>query len=105
MSQTLYAATIERLSEYATLSAIGAGRGYLNAIVVKQALISGGCAYVIAAAIAIVIAELARSSPAAILLPPSMLLWLGLCALAMCSLSSLVAIRKVMAIDPTSVFR
>jgi putative ABC transport system permease protein len=105
VSQTLYAATIERLSEYATLSAIGAGRGYLNTIVLKQALISGGCAYVIAAAIAIVIAAAARTSPAAILLTPTMLLFLGIASLAMCSLSALVAIRKVMGIDPTSVFR
>jgi putative ABC transport system permease protein len=105
VSQTLYAATIERLSEYATLSAIGAGRSYLNLIVLKQALISGGCAFGIAAIIALVIAAAARSSPAAIVLTPTMLLWLGLASLAMCSLSALVAIRKVMSIDPTSVFR
>jgi putative ABC transport system permease protein len=105
VSQTLYAATIERLSEYATLSAIGAGRSYLNLIVLKQALISGGCAYVIAAAIALAISAAARTSPAAILLTPAMLLSLGLASLAMCSLSALVAIRKLMAIDPTSVFR
>ena len=105
VSQTLYAATIERISEYATLSAIGAERSYLNLIVLKQALISGGCAFAIAAVIALLIAAAARTSPAAILMTPTMLLFLGLASLAMCTLSALVAIRKVMTIDPTSVFR
>ncbi len=49
LAQTLYAATLERIGEYATLSAIGAGHGYLNAIVLKQALICGGVGYAIAA--------------------------------------------------------
>ena len=105
VSQTLYAATMERLSEYATLSAIGASTGYLNAIVIKQALISGGIGYLIAALIALVVAFLAKTSPAAILMPPMLIIGLGIAALAMCSISALVAIRKVMKIDPTSVFR
>lgn len=105
LAQTLYAATLERIGEYATLSAIGAGHGYLNAIVLKQALICGGVGYAIAAVIASVVAFLARNSPAAILLSPTALLGLGLAAIVMCCLSALVAIRKLMTIDPTSVFR
>lgn len=105
VAQTLYAATMERIGEYATLSAIGASKGYLNAIVVKQALISGGIGFLIAATIAIVITISARGSPAAILLPPAALLMLGVAAISMCVLSSVIAIRKLMTIDPTSVFR
>ncbi|MCY1667605.1 ABC transporter permease [Rhizobium sp. SL86] len=105
LAQTLYAATLERIGEYATLAAIGAGHGYLNAIVLKQALICGGVGYAIAAVIASVVALLARNSPAAILLPPTALVGLGIAALVMCCLSALVAIRKLMTIDPTSVFR
>ena len=105
LAQTLYAATIERLSEYATLSAIGAGRGYLNAIVIKQALICGGFGYAIAAVIAVIVAAAARNSPAAILLSPAVLAALAVGALIMCCLSALIAIRKLMTVDPTSVFR
>lgn len=105
VSQTLYAATVERIGEYATLSAIGAGNGYLNAIVVKQALISGGIGFCIAAVLATTIAFLARTSPAAILLPPWSLLALCAASLAMCTLAAVLAIRKLMTIDPTSVFR
>ncbi|CAN1549643.1 SalY ABC-type antimicrobial peptide transport system, permease component [Rhabdaerophilaceae bacterium] len=105
VSQTLYAATMERLSEYATLSAIGAPGKYLNAIVIKQALISGFLGYIIAAVIATGVTIFAKSSPAAIILPAWAMLLLGVAALAMCTLSAVVAIRKVMKIDPTSVFR
>lgn len=105
VAQTLYAATMERIGEYATLSAIGASKGYLNAIVIKQALISGGIGFLIAATIAIAITIAAAGSPAAILLPPVALLMLGVAAISMCVLSSVIAIRKLMTIDPTSVFR
>jgi putative ABC transport system permease protein len=105
VAQTLYAATMERIGEYATLSAIGASKAYLNAIVIKQALISGGIGFLVAAAIAIAITIAAAGSPAAILLPPVALLMLGVAAISMCVLSSVIAIRKLMTIDPTSVFR
>lgn len=105
VAQTLYAATLERIGEYATLSAIGAGSSYLNAIVIKQAVICGAAGYAIAAVIALIIAAAARTSPAAILLTPSVLALLAVAALLMCCLSALIAIRKLMTIDPTSVFR
>src|SRR5260370_5178517 len=47
VSQTLYAATVERLGEFATLRAMGASNAYLNSIVLKQALTSGTIGYVL----------------------------------------------------------
>ena len=47
VAQTLYAATIERLPEYATLVAMGAPNRYLNRIVLRQGLISGVIGYLI----------------------------------------------------------
>jgi putative ABC transport system permease protein len=38
VAQTIYAATVERLSSFATLRAIRASNAYLNSIVLKQAL-------------------------------------------------------------------
>lgn len=105
VAQTLYAATVERLAEYATLSAIGAASGYLNAIVLKQAMIAGGIGFAIAGSIAWFMAASSASSPAAILLPPSALALIGVLTLGMCALASLLAIRKLATIDPTSVFR
>ncbi len=54
---------------------------YLNAIVIKQAVICGAAGYAIAAVIALIIAAAARTSPAAILLTPSVLALLAVAAL------------------------
>lgn len=105
VAQTLYSATVERLADYATLSAVGAGNKYLNAIVLKQSLIAGTIGFVIAAIVAVIMALGSLSSPAAILLPPVALIAIGIFTLAMCSIASLLAIRKLYSIDPTSVFR
>ncbi len=105
VAQTLYSATVERLSEYATLNAIGAGNGYLNAIVIKQSIIAGGIGFAIAAIIASALAWSSTSSPAAILLPAEALVAIGFLTQVMCVFASLLAIRKLYSIDPTSVFR
>ncbi len=105
VAQTLYSATVERLSEYATLSAIGAGRGYLNAIVIKQAVMAGGIGFSIASVIALAMAWSSAQSPAAIFLPLHIMGLIGLLTIGMCTAASLLAIRKLHSIDPTSVFR
>jgi putative ABC transport system permease protein len=105
VAQTLYASTLERLSEYATLRAMGAPNRYLNSIVVKQALISGAIGY----AIGITVSAAAASGTSATSIPMT-LGWglaalVGLVTVAMCSGASLVAIHKLMRIEPTTVFR
>lgn len=105
LAQTLYAATMERLAEYATLAAIGAGPGYLNAIVIKQALICGGTGYVLGMVISSMIALAAREAPVAIVLSMPVMILIGLGTMVMCSMSAVLAVRKLSLIDPTSVFR
>ena len=105
VAQTLYAATVERLSEYATLLAIGAPAGYLNRIVLQQALVSGAFGYGIGIAVAAVIAAGAADSSVALVLPWQLAAGVAVVTLAMCGTASLVAIRKIKNIDPTMVFR
>jgi putative ABC transport system permease protein len=105
VAQTLYAATIERLAEYATLSAMGASSRYLYAIVVKQALIGGGFGWVCGLAIAFVLFSLAQRGPVALELSPGLVFGIGAFTLFMCVSASMLAVRKLMTIDPTSVFK
>lgn len=105
VAQTLYAATVERLSEYATLLAIGAPAGYLNRIVLQQALISGVFGYAIGIAVAAAVAAGASESSFALVLPWQLAAGVAVVTLAMCGTASLVAIRKIKHIDPTMVFR
>ena len=105
VAQTLYAATVERLSEYATLLAIGAPAGYLNRIVLQQALVSGAFGYGIGIAIAVVIAAGSAGSSIALVLSWRLAAGVAVVTLAMCGTASIVAIRKIKNIDPTMVFR
>lgn len=105
VAQTLYAATVERLSEYATLLAIGAPAGYLNRIVLQQALISGAFGYGVGIAVAMVIVVAAADSSFALVLPWPLATGVAVVTLAMCSTAALIAIRKIKNIDPTIVFR
>jgi putative ABC transport system permease protein len=105
VAQTLYAATVERLSEYATLVAIGAPNAYLNQIVLRQGLISGIFGYAIGIAVAYAAVLSARDSSASLVLPWYLAFEVAFVALVMCVIASFVAIHKIKTIDPTTVFR
>ena len=105
VAQTLYAATLERIAEYATLSAMGAPNRYLHAIVVKQALIGGALGCGVGLAVAGCLFGLARRGPVALQLSVPLVAGITVFTLLMCVAASLLAVRKLMAIDPTSVFR
>lgn len=104
-AQTLYASTMDRLPEYATLRAMGGAGRYLFAIVIKQALIGGAIGYLIGIAGVMVMVWLGREASAA----PEEPLWLaasiGVVTEIMCVLASLISIKKLMAINPAEVFR
>jgi putative ABC transport system permease protein len=105
VAQTLYAATVERISEYATLVAIGAPNRYLNQIVLRQALISGLFGYGIGIAVAAVAVYAAANSTASLVLTWQLAAIVAVVALGMCVFASLLAIHKIKTIDPTTVFR
>jgi putative ABC transport system permease protein len=105
VAQTLYAATVERLGEFATLRAIGAANAYLNSIVLKQALTSGAIGYLLGIAIAAALVRAAADSIVSLVLPWQLAVAVGLVTLALCSAASLVAIHRIKTIDPTIVFR
>jgi putative ABC transport system permease protein len=105
VAQTLYAATVERLPEYATLSAIGAPSSYLNRIVLTQALISGALGYAIGVAAAGGLVAAAANSSFALIMPWWLAVGVFGVTLAMCGAASVIAIHKIKTIDPTAVFR
>ena len=104
-AQTLYATTIDHLPEYATMRAMGAPARYLYGIILRQAAIAAGLGYAIGIAIAGLVVASARDSSAAMLMPWPLAAGLGAATVAMCAAAAVISIRKVMAIDPVSVFR
>lgn len=105
VAQTLYATTMDRLSEYATLRAIGGSNAYLYRIILKQAAISAALGYAIGMGLSLALVAGARDASAAPVLPAPLILGLGVVTLVMCLAAALISIRKVMGIDPVSVFK
>lgn len=105
VAQTLYASTIDRLPEYATLRAMGATNSYLYRIIIKQAVIGAVFGYGIGIIVVRIIVFLATDSSAAPRLPLWLAIGLGVVTLVMCVLAAMISIRKVTTIDPVTVFR
>lgn len=105
VAQTLYASTIDRLPEYATLKAMGAPNSYLYRIIVTQAGISAVIGYTVGIAIVSGLVLASQEASAAAVLPLWLAVDLGLLTLGMCIAAALISIRKVMSIDPVGVFR
>ena len=105
VAQTLYASTMDRLPEYATIRAMGGPRSYLYKIVIKQAVIGGLLGYLVGIGIVALLAYLARNSSAAPEVPWWLASGVGIVTVLMCIAASLVSLSKVTSIDPVKVFR
>ena len=105
VSQTIYAATMENIEEFATLKALGATRAYIAMVVLTQALACGvvGCA--LAMAIAQPAIHAARGLVSWIGMPQWLPFAMFVPGLLMCAAASLVSARKAMVVDPAEVFR
>ena len=105
VSQTIYATTMEKLEEFATLKAMGASRWYIRRVVLVQALISSviGCA--IGLALTFPLVKLVRGSIPWVYTPWWLPAGMILVSLLMCSLASTVSIRKAIRVEPGRVFR
>jgi putative ABC transport system permease protein len=103
--QILFADVSDHLAEYATLKAMGYSNGFLSGVVLQQAVILAVLGYLPGFAIAL---YLYQTAGAATRLPLFMTLERALAVLAltiaMCSVSALIALRKVRAADPADVF-
>ncbi len=105
VSQTIYSTTMDNLEEFATLKALGASRGYVQGVVLTQALASGVVGSLIGLAVTLPLLRLARQGIAWIHTPWWLLAGMILVSLLMCGLASLVSIRKAVTVEPGRVFR
>src|SRR5690606_1268979 len=105
VAQTLYATTVDHLKEFATLRAIGASGRYIKAIIIKQALISAIVGYVVGIGLCLAIVRLAVDAGPAILLPWELAVCVAILTTIMCVLAGLISIRKVVRLDPATVFK
>ena len=104
---TMYTTTVEKTREYGVLSALGADRRELSAIIVQQAAITsalgfvGGCLLLLPAAWTI--RALAPSTD--LEFTPALFAVVAAAALLMAILASVIPVRRLAALDPAAVFR
>jgi putative ABC transport system permease protein len=105
VSQTIYASTMSRLSEYATLKALGMGNLRLTGIVLEQALLLGIISYIIGMGLALTLARHSAAWKLAIDIPAWLLGAMLLVTLATCAAASVTSVVKVFRLPPATVFR
>jgi putative ABC transport system permease protein len=104
VAQTLYASTKDHLAEFATLRALGSSSGYINKVILMQAGLSALIGYALGMSIALTIVYLSEHTALPIVMSPGLAGLLLALTVAMCAVSALSAIGKVMRIDPAMVF-
>lgn len=103
--QTFFNFISENIKQYASLKAMGLRNTILAKMVVLQALIVGIVGYGIGSGITTLFGLSANDSVLAFKMSPGILLFAGSGVLIIVVFSALIAIRKVIKIDPAVVFR
>jgi len=104
VAQTLYSSTKDHISEFATLRAMGSSNNYIYNVIIYQALLNAVIGFVIAAGIGYEVVRMTEKSALPIVITPWLVAALFLLTIMMCIASGMVAIVRVVRIDPASVF-
>jgi putative ABC transport system permease protein len=105
VSQNMYAVTMEKLEEFATLTALGASGWYVRRIVLEQSLICGAAGSLIGVLLALPGVNATQNTISWIYTPVWLPYAMAALGLVMSAVASLASIRKALAIDPARVFR
>jgi putative ABC transport system permease protein len=105
VSQILYTSVIRHLGEFATLKAMGASNRFLYRIILEQALWMGLLGYIPGIGICMALGAWTLQTQALlILITPASAIGIFGITLIMCAGSAVIAIQKVVALDPALVF-
>jgi len=103
VAQTLYSSTKDHLPEFATLRAIGCSNRYIFKVIRYQALLNAVVGFCVAGAIGAVVVQMTAKSALPIVITPALVAGLFVLTLLMCTLSAILAIVRVVRIDPVMV--
>jgi putative ABC transport system permease protein len=103
--QTFYNFTLDNLKQFGALKAMGASTWTLLGMILLQALVVGVVGYGIGVGIASTFGILSKNSELAFRLQWQILLVSAAAVVVICALSALLAIRKVVKLEPAIVFK
>lgn len=104
VTQTLYSSTKDHLNEFATLRALGGSAGYIQKVIIYQALMSAFLGYAIGMALSLVVIWASQHTTLLIVMTPTLAAMLLAVTVGMCVFAAISAIFKVTRIDPAGVF-
>ncbi|MBI2893834.1 MAG: FtsX-like permease family protein [Deltaproteobacteria bacterium] len=105
VGQILYSGTLEHLKEYGTLKAMGASNGAIVRVIVYQALIAAVVGYVVGGIMAFGGREAVKAANLTVVLSTDLLAGTAVLTVGMCTVAAMLAIIKVIRLDPASVFK
>jgi putative ABC transport system permease protein len=103
VAQTLYSSTKDHLYEFATMRAMGASNAYIYQVIICQALLNAVIGFAIAALIGTAIAHFTSKSAVQIVITRNLMIGLFVLTVAMCIVSAIAAIFRVVRVDPAVV--
>jgi putative ABC transport system permease protein len=105
VAQTLYASTMEHLSEFGTVKALGGGNVDVYGIIAEQASYAAALGYVVGVALSYGIAPLLARLDMKMNVSPFLAAVVFVGTQALCLGAGLLSFRKVASLDPAMVFR
>jgi putative ABC transport system permease protein len=103
--QTFHNFTLDNLKQFGALKAMGARTGTLLRMIVLQALVVGAVGYGIGVGLASLVGATTKGTELAFRLPWQILAITAAAVLLICTLSAVLAMRKVIRLEPAIVFK
>jgi len=105
VGQTLYSSTMDRLKEFGTLKAIGAGNPQLYRIITHQALIYAAAGYVLGIAGSFGVARLSAAMGTHVIVTAPLVGGMFFVTAGMCIAASILSVVRVAKLEPAMVFK
>jgi putative ABC transport system permease protein len=105
VAQTLYTSTVEHLSEFAIVKAIGGSNADVLAVIAKQAVLAALIGYALGATLAHAARPIVAALDLKLEVSPAFTALVFLGTVGLCLAASTVSFRRVATLDPAMVFR
>jgi putative ABC transport system permease protein len=102
-AQTLYSATLDHIKEFAVLRMLGSSARYVYRIIVAQASMISVAGFALGALCVALVAHMSQETALPMVVPPALFLAMLIVSLAIGAFSAVIAVLKVLRVDPASV--
>jgi len=103
VAQTLYSATLDHIKEFAVLRMLGSSASYLYLIILMQAAIISVIGFALGLVCVLLVSQWSQQSPLPMIVPPELRIVMLIVSLAIGGSSAIIAVLKVLRIDPAAV--